>query len=63
MTHKPGDIVELPESYKGETWLEAVEAEKKPVALPSKVESPPEVAAETVPGEDVGEKKSGKKRK
>lgn len=27
--HLPGDIVELPESYRGETWLKIVEEPKK----------------------------------
>ena len=39
VTHLPGDIVDLPASYKGEAWLEPVEAEKKIKAAPSKVEA------------------------
>lgn len=27
--HLPGEIVELPESYRGETWLKIVEESKK----------------------------------
>ena len=27
--HLPGEIVELPESYKGETWLKPVELDSK----------------------------------
>ncbi len=49
VSHKPGEIVDLPESYKGETWLQPIKEEPKPVAKPSKVEAAPEVKA------DVGE--------
>jgi len=61
--HLPGDVVELPESYLGENWLDPVKEEKKPLALPSKVEPALEVAPETVPEEPVGEKKSTKKHR
>ena len=45
--HFPGDVVELPATYLGLTWLEPVEAAKKVVAAPSKVEptKPVEVPA------------------
>lgn len=56
----PGDIVDLPASYQGEAWLQKVEPESKPVAPPSSVEAPPEVAPETVSKESVSEKKSRK---
>jgi hypothetical protein len=49
VTHLPGDIVDLPASYKGEKWLECLEClepEKKVVVLPSKVEPAPEVKPE-----------------
>ena len=46
ITHLPGDIVDLPASYKGEKWLEPVEKEPKPVATPSKVEPAPETKPE-----------------
>jgi hypothetical protein len=46
VTHLPGDVVDLPASYKGEKWLEPVEKEPKPVALPSKVEPAPETKPE-----------------
>ena len=42
----PGDIVDLPASYKGEKWLEPVEQEIKPLAVPSKVEPAPEIKPE-----------------
>ncbi len=45
--HNPGEVVDLPESYKGETWLEPIKAEPKPVAKPSKVESVPEAQTPT----------------
>lgn len=45
-TYLPGDIVDLPASYKGEKWLECLEAEKKVVAAPSKVEPAPEAKPE-----------------
>ena len=31
--YKPGDIVELPECYKGEKWLEAVKLPKPDIKL------------------------------
>ena len=53
-TYLPGEVVDLPASYKGEKWLEPVEPEKKVVAAASKVEAPealpeakPEVPLET----------------
>ena len=44
--HLPGEIVDLPESYKGETWLEPVEKEPEVKVPPAKVEP---VAAEEKP--------------
>lgn len=38
--HSPGDVVELPESYKGETWLNPVEPELKVDVPPAKTEAP-----------------------
>jgi hypothetical protein len=55
----PGDIVDLPASYKGEKWLEPVEEDPKPVAAESKVEPAPEPAT-PVPLESP--KKSKKQR-
>jgi len=43
--HLPGEIVDLPVSYKGETWLEPVEPESKPVIPPAKLEAPESAAA------------------
>ena len=34
----PGDIVDLPETYEGEAWLERVDDPAKAVAPPSKLE-------------------------
>ncbi len=49
IVHYPGDIVDLPASYKGSAWLEASEAEK-PVKVPAakveKIESTPVEAPE-----------------
>jgi hypothetical protein len=42
--HLPGDIVDLPETYKGEAWLEPIEKEPKPVLPPAKVEAPESAA-------------------
>jgi hypothetical protein len=39
VTHMPGDVVELPASYKGLKWLKPVEKEVKPVAPASKAEA------------------------
>jgi len=61
VTHVPGDLVDLPASYKGVAWLVPVEAKKKVKALPSKVVAPPEPAA--VPLESETPKKLKKKAK
>jgi hypothetical protein len=58
--HLPGEIVDLPASYKGENWLEPVEPEKKVEVPPSKVEAPEPEFVEVVPFEA---KKSKKKIK
>ena len=42
----PGDIVDLPASYVGESFLERVEPEVTHVALPSVVEAPVAVPLE-----------------
>jgi len=55
----PGDIIDLPASYKGEKWLEPVEKEPKPVAAPSKVEAAPEIKPE-VPLESPKKSKKAK---
>jgi len=60
VTHLPGDLVDLPASYKGEAWLEPVEPEKKVKAPPSKVEAPEPAV---VPLEAKTPKKSKKKVK
>jgi len=59
ITHLPGDIVDLPASYKGEKWLEPVEKEPKPIAAPSKVEPAPEPKPE-VPLESPKKSKKAK---
>jgi hypothetical protein len=59
-TYVPGDVVDLPASYKGEAWLEPLEAEKKVKVAPSKVEAPAEPVA--VPLEAPAPKKSKAKK-
>ena len=39
--HFPGNIVDLPESYKGESWLEPVEKPKPVEVPPAKIEAIP----------------------
>ena len=49
VTHLPGDVVELPDSSKGEVWLEPVEVEPKvkaPAAKLDKVEASESKAVE-----------------
>ncbi len=43
--HKPGDIVDLPPSYEGESWLERVDLAPVVAAAPGKIE-PIEAAPE-----------------
>ena len=42
----PGDIVDLPASYEGNSFLQRLEPEVKPVALPSVGEAPVDVPLE-----------------
>jgi hypothetical protein len=58
VTHLPGDVVELPVTYKGEKWLEPVKEEPKPVAPPSKVEPAPVSEPDAVPLPGKKEKKA-----
>jgi hypothetical protein len=60
--HLPGDIVDLPASYKGEKWLEQIKEEEKPVAAPSRIE-PAAEASVAEPGVPFEEKKPSKKRR
>jgi len=53
--HKPGDIVDLPTSYLGESWLEPVEKTKKVKAPVAKLEKV--VEEKPVP---LGKPKKGK---
>jgi hypothetical protein len=57
ITHYPGDIIDLPETYKGEAWLEPVEKEPELALPPAKVEAPESTAP------PLSEKKSSKKVK
>ena len=61
VAHGPGDIVDLPETYEGETWLERVEKPEKAVAPPSKLE--PIVAEEVVETQETSKPSLGKHRK
>ena len=56
VTHRPGDVVDLPVSMKGERWLESVESEKPVKAPAAKVEK---VAPEEM---DPAPKKSSSKK-
>jgi len=57
--HLPGEVVDLPESYKGETWLKPLE-EKAEASIPSlKVER---VSASEKPVEIHLEQKKPKRR-
>ncbi len=60
--HKPGDVVDLPRSYEGESWLERVDPSPVVAAAPGKIEpimAVPEVVA--VPLEVSPTKKRGRK--
>jgi len=59
----PGEIVDLPEFYKGETWLEPVEKKPKKIEVPPATLEPAPVPAEvkaTVPFEATKKKKKSK---
>jgi len=58
--HLPGDVVDLPASYKGVAWLVPVEAEKKAKALPSKVVASPELAVVPLEAETPKKPKKAK---
>ena len=61
VAHGPGDIVDLPETYEGEAWLERVDEPEKAVAPPSKLE--PIVAEEVVETKEKPMASFGKRRK
>ena len=48
VTHVPGDIVDLPGTYKGQKWLEVVEKKVAAPMVPVPVEQEVEVPVETV---------------
>jgi hypothetical protein len=56
----PGDIVDLPASYKGEKWLEPLESEKKVQVPPAVVEAPKPEPQSPVPLEEKKPKKKTK---
>ena len=49
--HLPGEIVDLPATYEGESWLERVDKPAKVEVPPAKVEHIPEVKEAPVPFE------------
>jgi len=57
VTHYPGEIVDLPPSYKGETWLNEVEKKSEEKVPEMKIEP----ATEPVP--EASEPKKSKKTK
>ena len=57
----PGDVVDLPPTYKGEAWLEPLEPEKKAAAVPGKIEPIAPVAAEAEEAKPIEAKKELKK--
>ena len=44
--YKPGDVVDLPESYAGESWLQRVEPEAAEITFPAELESTAKVEEE-----------------
>ncbi len=48
VAHKPGEVVDLPATYEGETWLERVDPVPVVAAVPGKIEpvAPVEPVAE-----------------
>jgi len=60
--YKPGDVVELPRTYLGETWLELVEEPKKVKAPVPKIEELPEISEEKAAAPLEKPKKSTRKK-
>ena len=63
VTHVPGDIVDLPASYKGQKWLEVVDRKVAAPMVPvaPKVEAPEE-QVDQVPLSEKPQKKPSKKK-
>ena len=60
--HLPGEVVDLPASYEGESWLERVDPEVVVAAVPGKVEPVEPVApVEAVPLEASAVRKRNRK--
>ena len=59
VVYKPGEVVDLPESYEGEAWLERVDPVPVVAAVPGSFEPAPAEASAIVPLEAS---KSRKKR-
>ena len=60
VTHRPGDVVDLPASYKGQKWLEVVE--KKVAASMVPVAPKVETSESVVPLLEKPQKKPSKKK-
>jgi hypothetical protein len=56
VTHRPGDVVDLPVSMKGEKWLEPVEPEKPVKAPAAKVEKVMPEDADSAPKKSSSKK-------
>ena len=61
--YKPGDVVELPRTYLGETWLEPVQEPKKAKAPVQKIEELPEISEEKTSAPLEKPKKSTRRKK
>jgi hypothetical protein len=60
--YKPGDIVDLPSSYDGESWLERVDPLPVVAAVPGKIEPLNSVEPVAVPLETPISRKKTRKR-
>ena len=61
--HLPGETVDLPPSYAGETWLEPVEKPSKPKAPPAKIEKAEEKTPEEEKPTPLEKEKTSKGKK
>ena len=60
VAYGPGDIVDLPETYEGEAWLERVDDPVKAVAPPSKLEPIEFVERKEKPKTALGKHRKGR---
>jgi hypothetical protein len=63
VTHLPGEVVDLPASYRDEAWLERAEPLPKVAAVPGKFEPIEPVAADVGIPLEVAPKKLARPRK